>query len=444
MNDLNKKQKEPKNPKQPEALEGELAPILRERSIDRLLEFTLDRVSDDAKSVLNLDHMVPEGKKWEERENVRNDFKEIGNSLNEISDNPLVKDKEQKIPQKLIESMFKKVIGELNEFEIMLNSTDAANALGREFIFILNYIVDTIRNQIEILIATVQNQPENFHKALDEFLVFRHTFMDKAMKGLTTQVETSDPVQIQFFNNMTDALDIPEFPLNEISNLYEDFHQREASEDFSQVLRIKMDEYVDLNREQLQAEIDKERDRALKVKKDFAELNENFKAILTSYADYWMQMTPEKLYRYILKRRAIENLTEGRVTIAQIEELSKKLKEMQISQPTGQLTEEEQTNIALKQQPEFKKWEEQEAQKPPIDAEAMAEADKIHIEVEEPEQANQDDSAQKAGFDSDGDFGDLFADEEEEPPPRAASEEIPKGEGDAPPYKKYDVDEGKE
>lgn len=377
MNDLNKKQDKKTKPQYSpafEAREDELAFALRERSVDRLLKFTLDQVSDDAESVLNLDHMVPEEKKWEEIRNVREDFKAIGESLNEILDNPLIKEKSEKVPQELIESMFQTIIGKLNDFEILLNGSDVINALGREFIFVLNFIVDTIRNQTEILIATAQNDPENFYKALDEFLVFRHTFMDKVMKGLNSQETTSDPAQVQMFNNMTKALDIPEFPLGEISKLYADFQQKEAKEDFSQVLKVKMEEYVNLNREELQAEIDKERERALKVKEDFAEYNASFKEILNSYADYWMAMTPEKLYRYLLKRRAIENLAEGRVTITQIEELSKRLQEMHGTKPIGQLSEEDERNLTLKQRAEFEKWK---------DKEAMAEAEKIHIEVEE-------------------------------------------------------------
>lgn len=338
MNNLHKKPNDQKlylpsfEPK-----ESDLELTAKDRSVDRLVRLTLDNVSDEAKAVLDFSNMVSEEEKWEEAKAIKHEFIVIEETIAKVLKNKLITNRDQKPDPEATKLLIENLLNYINILEVELNSKEAVNALGREVIYLLNAMIDTLKKEIEKLIKVAETDPDNIFKAVDQFSKFKNDYFDKLYSGFVTEDTSSAPVQIQIFDNFTKALWIPPHPMADIVSLYDDFKSLKPGDDYARIMKDRFKKFLEPKRKELEEQIEKEKERALKLKKDFeSKVNPKFQELLRRYADYWISMTPERLYEYIIKRRAVENFAEGRVSLDQMEALYKVWFEMATQRPTSE------------------------------------------------------------------------------------------------------------
>jgi len=358
MNNLNNKQnKKPYSPSF-EPREPDLDLTSKERSVDRLIRLTLDTVSDETGAVLDFTNMVSEDEKWEEVKTIKHEFQVIEETIAKVLKNPLIKNREEKPDTKALKALVESLLNYTNILEVELNSSEAVNALGRENIYLLNALLDILKDKIDKLVKLIESNPEDsedLYKAVDSFEEFKNSYFEKLYSGFITEDQSSEPVQIQVFDNLTKALWIPPYPLADIVSLHDEYNSRKPEDDYAQIMKDRFKKFLEPKKEELEKQIAKEKERALKLKEEFGmKVNPKFKELLIRYADYWISMTPEKLYEYIIKRRAVENLAEGRVNLDNMEMLYKAWAEMANQRPSGQQNPSNKSNLAVELDADFK------------------------------------------------------------------------------------------
>ncbi len=307
-----------------EPRESDLELTAKERSVDRLVRFTLDNVSDEARAVLDFSNMVSEEDKWKQVKEIKRDFIFVEENITTVLKSPLLTERDKKPNPEEIKVLVESLLYYTNILEIELNRNETVNAFGREVVYLLNAMLDVLKNRIDQLVKATEQDPDKIFDAIDKFTQFNNDFFDKLYSGFVTEDTSSAPVQIQLFDNLTKALWIPPYPLADIVSLYDEFNAKKPGDDYSQIMEDRFNEFLEPKKQELEEQIKKEKERALKLKQDFeSKINPKFQELLRRYADYWISMTPEKLYEYIIKRRAVENFAEGRINLDQMEDFYK-------------------------------------------------------------------------------------------------------------------------
>ncbi len=353
MNNLNKKPKQNLYLPSFEPKEADIELTAKERSIDRLVRLTLDNVSKEANAVLDFTNLISEQEKWRELKYLKHEFEVLEETINKV----MQKSSKESSEKEAIEFRIENLLNYTNILEVELNSNQAIKALGRENIYIINALLDDLKERIDKLINAVRDNSENFNKAMDEFTEYKSKFFEKLYNGFVTEDISSEPVQVQIFNNFTKAMWIPPYPLADIVSLYEEYQDRKPDEDYSQIMKERFEDFIEPKIEELKKQIKKEKERALKLKRDFEfKVNPEFQELLRRYSDYWLSMTPAKLYEYIIKRRAIENFAESRVKLNQLEKMYKAWADMLLGKPIENQSPEQKTKIARQMAKEFEKY----------------------------------------------------------------------------------------
>ena len=339
MNNLNKKPKQNLYLPSFEPKEADLELTAKERSVDRLVRLTLDNVSNEANAVLDFTNMVSEEEKWRELKYLKHEFEVLEETITKVMQTS-IKEKSEK---EAIESGIENLLNYTNILEVELNGSEAIKSLGRENVYILNALLDKLKARIDELVNIARNNPDKIYDSIDEFTDYKNKFFEKLYNGFITEDTSSEPVQVQIFNNLTKAMWIPPYPLADIVSLYQEYQDRKPDEDYAQIMKERFKNFVEPKMEELTKQIEKEKERALKLKRDFeSKVNPEFQELLRRYADYWLSMTPAKLYEYIIKRRAVENFAEDRVNLNQLEKLYKARADMLYEKPmTGEQTAKE-------------------------------------------------------------------------------------------------------
>jgi hypothetical protein len=356
MNNLNKKPKQKLYLPSFEPKEADLELTAKERSVDRLVRLTLDNVSNEANAVLDFTNMVSEQEKWRELKYLKHEFEVLEETITKV----LQTSSKEKSEKQAVKSRIENLLNYTNILEVELNSSEAIKALGRENIYVLNALLDNLKARIDDVIRVVSDNPEKADEVINEFSDYKNKFFEKLFNGFVTEDTSSEPVQVQIFNNLTKAMWIPPYPLADIISLYDEYQDRKPDEDYSQKMKERFENFLEPKIDELNKQIKKEKERALKLKRDFeSKVNPEFQELLRRYADYWLSMTPAKLYEYIIKRRAVENFAEDRVNLNQLENLYKVWADMLSEKPMAKQSPEKKSKIARQMAEQFEQYVEE-------------------------------------------------------------------------------------
>ena len=201
-------------------------------------------------------------------------------------------------------------------FQHSLDSRKYQEAFGPEIMAGIVYLFNNLEKAVTKYSKAYSDEAakKEYTKTKDEFF--------NAMSYVTNNEEiSSEPVREQILHRVFETMHIPPYPLGDINVLYEAQGTSQAMED---QFNFRMSDEM----EDLQRQIDFQRGRVKELKETHKFDNDEVREAIGRESDFWMTMTPRRLFKRRLQMRGMDNLITGKVSQQQMDQLYSRWKEI--------------------------------------------------------------------------------------------------------------------